>query len=269
MKKFQYKKVKYEVPESWDEVPLKMLIKMTSDQQEFKTEATKKLAFISGFCGIPIDVLKHSTLDEVGRLFKYLEFLNTKLPEEPIATFELEGETYNVMPTLLKQEFQDFISLETALSAHDGDVHKALPMLIAILAKKDNETLDDYDVQARADLFNEKLPVSVAHPLSLFFWNSEAMSTTLSQLSLNHENLIVTKAESVLDTLKPVAGMGLLTRLQIGIMRTWIRFTMLPQKRYFTFMRLRRFITTCKTKLKKLFQSDKKHTTKKRGSDSG
>ena len=257
MKTFQYKYEKYTVPTSWEEVTLKQIIKITSDQDSFKFESTQKLAFISAFCGIPVETLKKSSVTEVGTLFKYLGFLNKPLPEEPIYEFEFQGHKYSVAETMAKQEFQDFVSMETVLADSDGTTYKALPMMMAIMCKREGESLDDYDVQERAKMF-EEVPITIAHPLSVFFCNQEKIYNALSQLSLKQDLVIAMKARDMLDTLKPLDGMGLLTRLLIGILRSYIRFTMLPRKPFSISMRVKSCMVKCKAMCMRLFQRDKK-----------
>jgi len=255
MKKFQYKNVKYEVPTSWQEIPLSMVMKMAEDEKAFKTDATRQLSYISAYAGIPVEILKKSTITEVQKLFKYLEFLQHPLPETPITDFEFQGNKYSLASTLLKQEFQDFVSMETVLADNDGDVYKALPMMLAIMCKREGESLDDYDLAERAEMFKD-LPMTIAHPLSVFFWQQEKMSTILSQLSSQQESLIVMKANEVLITLNRRDGMGWLMRLLVSTLASWIRFTMLPRNKHSIFMRLKSSIMRCKQRCKKLFRRE-------------
>jgi len=255
MKQFQYKNQKYSVPCEWKEIPLRMVMQMARDEKEFVSDSGKQLAYISAYAGIPVDVLKHSTITEVGRLFQYLEFLSKPLPETPIFEFEFEGEKYSVAETIAKQEFQDFISLETVIADNDGNIYESLPMIIAIMAKRQGESLDDIDLDARAKLF-ENLPMTIAHPLSVFFCQQEQISTMLSQLSLQQEHLIRMKANEVLFTLSRRDGMAWHTRLLTSLLASWIRFTMLPQRKYSISMRPKFFITRWKQKCMKLFRKE-------------
>ena len=228
MKTIQYKKEKYNVPESWDEVPIKKLIELNLDSQEFKTESTKKLAFISAFVGIPVDVIKKSKVTEIQKLFKHLEFMTDPLPEDPIFEFEFRGEKYSVKQTFNEMEFQDYVSMETVMSDNNGELYKALPMLLAILCKKEGESMDDYDVGERAKLF-EELPVTIANPLSVFFYAQEKLSNMITLAYSNRDLVIQMKRREVLDTLKKQGGTGLLTRLLTGILRFWIKY-IIPER---------------------------------------
>jgi hypothetical protein len=224
---------------------------MHNDQKLFKTELTKQLAYISSFIGIDVDVIKKSNVTNIAKLFRHLNFLSVPLPEKPITEFEFKGETYSINDILLKQEFQDFISIEIALSDKGGDVLNALPLLISIMCKRKGESLDDYDVEERAKIFLD-LPVTITNGLSVFFLSNEKMSKVLSQLSSQQKSLIQMKAKSLLTILKPQVGRGLLIRLQIFLLRSWIKYTMLQPIKFSISMQLKFFIIKCKRICRKL-----------------
>ena len=233
MKQIQYKGVKYSVPTSWEEVPISKLIELNDDEQTFKTGSTKKLAFISAFVGIPVEVIRKSKVQEVSKLFKYLGFIAEDLPSDPIYEFEFRGDTYSVKESLVEQEFQDFVSMETVLADNEGHMYKALPTMLAIMCKKEGESLDDYDVGARAKMFLD-LPVTIAHPLSVFFYAQEKVSKMLSLVSSRQELVIQMKRKEVLDTLKKQGGTAWLIRLQTGLLRSLIKFTIPKQTKSYT-----------------------------------
>lgn len=234
MKKIKFKEVEYNVPESWNEVTLKQLIKVMDDAKEIKSEALKKIALLSGYANIPIEVIKHSTKNDIEKLAGYLSFLNSPLPDKPITEFEFKGHKYYVMPSLMKAEFQDFINLETALQNFKDENYKALPYVMAIVAKRENETLSDFDLEERAKLF-EELPLSIVEPIRVFFYQIG----TLSQIHSASSSLKVIEAQinakAILleNSLKEQVGGGFVTRLLRGITVRWIRFLNRKSKKYF------------------------------------
>lgn len=96
-----------------------------------------------------------------------LSFCSTPLNNKPVYEFELHDIKYKVLPTLLKAEFQDFLSIETILDNYKGKEYQALPYIIAVLAKRENETLDKYDLQERMKIFLD-LPLTTANAIYLF-----------------------------------------------------------------------------------------------------
>jgi len=237
MKTIEFNNEKYEVPQSWDEVSLEQQIKVSTDAEHFTTDTTKRIAIISGYMGIKPEVLRHAHIQKVAPLFKHLKFIATPIPEKPVAEFSFEGNDYFVAQNLVEQEFQDFVSLENALQGTQGDLLRALPLVIAILAKRRTEdgfeTIDDYDVEARAQAF-KKLPISIANGIGVFFYTSVSTFTEISPLFSQPTKLVETKANSVLNTLKPQAGQGLLMRWLLGVSRNYVSFIKKNASKYFT-----------------------------------
>ena len=239
MKTIQLNKVKYECPTSYEEVTLRMRMKVEDDAEKIIDNPTlKRIAYISGYCNIPIEVLKETPMDKIGKIFKHLQFLSEELPTKAITTFEYKGEKYYVMPTLEKGQFQDFVSLDTATSAHKDDAHNALPLVLAILCKKEGETLDDYDVEERAKHLMD-LPMTIVEPLRVFFWTigkSSQLSIQLSSME-GKELLLNAKANVLHDTLNKQVGGGLLMRLQRGMLRRWIQYLQNHWTKFFNSIR--------------------------------
>lgn len=228
MKKFKFKGKQYECPTSWDEVTLEMQIKVSEDAQEFKTDSTKLISLLSGYSGIPIDELKHSTPSEVSKLFKYLEFIKDPIPDKPVLSFTFNDEIYNVSNNLLEQEFQDYISLEAALQNNENDVYKSLPLIVAIMAKKDGETLDDYNPEERAEEF-KKLPISTANGIAVFFYQSVNGLQISSQLFSNPQALIQMKKEEVESSLNKLGGGVLRSALRV-VLRIYMKYLLRNSK---------------------------------------
>jgi len=238
MKTITFNNKKYKCPTSWDEITLEQQIKVSKDTEHFKTDTTKRIALISGYLGIDVDEVRKSDVKTIAPLFKHLSFLNTPIPEEPQHEFMFKGEKYYVAQNLVMQEFQDFVSLENILHDTKDNVMEALPYILAILAKrkKDNdefESIDDYDVEQRAELFKQ-LPISIANGIAVFFYASESLSMAISQLSSNQNQAIQRKADEVLSTLKPQRGQGLFTRWLIGMLRIYMKFIKRRATKYFT-----------------------------------
>jgi len=266
MKKITWKDREITIPTKWEEISLKQQIQVSIDNEKYTNEITKKLALISGYCGIPIVEIKRSTPDEVAPLFKHMKFLGEPIPEDPLMEFEFKGEKYYVMQNLVKQEFQDFISLETALSNEENDTYKALPMIIAIMAKrkKDNgetESLDDYDVEERAKLF-EDLPISIANGIGVFFYRNVKVFTMASQLFSQPEKVIAMKLLEVESTLSKSVGGGLLHRLLVALLRIYLRFLKRNVKLLWDTTPSKSFIQRWKQTFKKFLSKMRKEKSK-------
>lgn len=238
MKQIQFNNKKYECPTSWDEVTLEQQIKVSKDSALFTHDATKKVAILSGYMGIEAEELRKADVRKVAPMFTHLQFLSEPIPDKLVGEFKFKGDTYHVSQNLIEQEFQDFVSLENIMNDTEGNIMEALPYIVAILAKKVKEdgsfeSMDDYDVEKRAEEFR-KLPISIANGISVFFCTNESLSTVTTLLSSNPNQIVQAKVNEVLTTLKPQAGMGLPMRLLTGIMRRYLRYIKRLSEKHFT-----------------------------------
>lgn len=268
MKTITFNNKKYICPEKWDEVTLKMQMKVSEDTDKISIEELKKFAILSGYCGIPIDELKKAKLTDLTDLFKAISFINQPLQEKPIIEFDFNGKHYYCGQNLIDMEFQDFISIENTLHDNSGHTYTSLPTILAIMCKQKKkiyknkysgeilhiipitiekkkdveetdgilETIDDYDVLQRAKEF-EDLPLPIAHNLSLFFSASVRLYSNLFQLYSKPETLkeaMEKQVESVESTLKKLDGKGLLTKCVAGILRIYLKSIRKKLDRHFT-----------------------------------
>lgn len=241
MKTITVNNKKYITPESWQEVTLKQQIQISKDTDAIIIPELKKFAILSAYAGIPIVELKQAKLTELTEVFKSIKFINEDLPTHSITFFEFNGKKYHCGQNLIEMQFQDFISIENTLAENSGNTQQALPTILAIMCKqvKDNgllETIDDYDITARAKEF-EDLPITIAHSLSLFFSASEKVLLNTFPLFLNPENqqvIMQKQIDTVESMLKELAGKGLLMRCVAGILRIYLKSIKRQQHKHFT-----------------------------------
>jgi len=241
MKEIKLNNKKYKVPENWNEVTLRMQMKVTEDTEKISIDELKKFAILSGYAGIPMDELKRAKLNDLQELFKAIGFVNKPLPEEAIIEFDFNGSHYYCGQNLVDMEFQDFISIENAIEAQSGNTYNALPLILAIMSKKkkDNgvfESIDDYDIRKRGEEFID-LPLPIAHQLSLFFYHSTAIFSNLFQLYLKPENqkaIMQKQIDTVESMLKELGGRGWLTRCVTGILRISLKYIRRQLDKHYT-----------------------------------
>lgn len=226
----------YSIPQSWDEITLDKVIKVSRDSEEFRSysgvtehfkmapeKVLSKFSLVSGYCDIDIKDLKKMTTSEAVVLFKQLKFLSEDIPVKDIKEFEFGGDKYYVTQNLRESEFQDHVSIELVLQMHENNMYEALPMLAAIICKRKGESLDDYDLEERSELF-KGLPVTIANSIAVFFYAYEKISRVSSQLYSNPEEAVEARINSTLDTMSKPVGRGLLSRLLISILRIYLKY---------------------------------------------
>jgi len=241
MKTITLNNKKYICPENWNQVTLKMQMKVSEDTDKISVEELKKFAILSGYAGIPVAELKKAKLTDLTELFKAIAFINKPLEEKSIIEFDFNGKHYYAGQNIAEMEFQDFISIENTLTEYSGNTYQALPTILAIMCKqkKDNgmlESIDDYDIKARAKEF-EDLPLTIANNLSLFFSSSVRLYSNLSLLFSKPETIkeaMEKQIDSVENTLKEFRGKGLLMRCASGILRYYIKYIRRQLHKHYT-----------------------------------
>ena len=227
MKTIRIKKVEYQCPESWDDITLKQVIEVGKISVDAKNVVDAKLAILSGYAGIPLHVLKTEKIDRMVELFQAISFISTDVPAVQQQQFDFNGHTYYMGQNLLEAEFQDFISIQNAVEMYSGDTVQALPIIVAVMAKRKKadgtlETLDDYSLIERSIEFLE-LPITIANGVAFFFTNSIRLQENLSQFYSNPQELVTRELDEVQNMLKPVAGMAWHTRLLYGMLRRYTK----------------------------------------------
>lgn len=256
MKEIQFNNKKYSVPTSWDEVTLHRQMQVERYASNQTNEAAKKIAMIAGYSGIPINELKNAHINKITPLMKHIQFINEPFPKEPLYEFEHRGVKYSVLDTLTKGEFQDWISYETVMQDYKDNTYNALPIVIAILAKREGESLDDYDPIERSKEFYD-LPISIAHRLWVFFYLTEKGFTLPTQLSsiqklvlersfLESENILSRRGGTVLHTL----WLRLLKSYVKSLKKSWSSYLTTFQSRDSNQSWMKTFIGSLKRKLK-------------------
>lgn len=227
MKKIIFNEKEYIIPTCWEEVTIKMV--MTTEILSDLFPTAPAVALLSAYSGIPLDELRLAKIEQVQQLMEVLSFINT--PYEPIASysFEFKGVTYSCKDELVEQNFEDYISVQTVLYNHKDEPLMALPKLVAIMCKKDGETLSDFDVDERAEEFME-LPITLARNIEAFFLastNYYKEITLLSSTQSEQGELIRHKfqeLENIMKTRRAEHGILSPTNCQIGIYLLYLKY---------------------------------------------
>ena len=225
MKTIQFNNKKYDIPTSWDEVTIGM-------QQEVSRVASlqshvKMLGIIAGYCGIPVQELKSAPVSRTVEMMGSLEFMSEPIPTNKDLKWEFSGHTYTVDKNLGDMQFQDFVSIQTILAENEETYYDALPVVVAVLCKREGETLDDYDPMERAKLMGQ-MPISVASSIGSFFLLNENYSKLLTHLSSSHaqESILLGKLNELKRTQSQLVvhrGGRWSMRLRIGILKRYTK----------------------------------------------
>lgn len=222
MKVITYKEKNYSIPTSWDEVKLEQQIELT--RFSARDETFRNLHLISTMTGIDIEEVKVMNINVLKDILHCLSFLS-KTPElKKITEFEFNGEKYGILDSIIEGQTQDFFSIEGLLKKYKDNQAEALPYVIAVIAKKDGETLDKYDVIKRGEQF-KNLPYPIAYSIWFFFVQTERTlpKDMESYLTLQNQTMEATLNYSEV-MLKQSVGQGWYRKLVKAILLLYIRF---------------------------------------------
>lgn len=264
MKEIQFNNKKYKIPTDWDEITLEM--QMQVSRVSALQKHVKMIGIIAGYCGIPVDELKVAKINKIYDLMKSLIFMKIDIPINKKLEWEFEGFNYKVDKNLGDMQFQDFVSIQTILAENQDTYYDALPILVAVICKREGETLDDYDLIERSKIM-KKMPISVASSIASFFLFRENYSKLLTHLSLPHvqQNILLGKLNELKTTQNPLDqrhGGKWLTRLLLGILRRYTKFLEKILMKYFNTIQSKSSTTNWMQTFKKLVMKKLKRNKK-------
>lgn len=249
----------FNIPTSWDEITLQQ--QLTVERLAVEHPEFKSLAVLAGYLQVEIDLIKKLHINDVKLLLNELIFTSTPIDNKTVTEFVHGEHTYHLIPSLLKAEFQDFLSIESIMDNYKGKEYQALPMIIAIIAKRKGESLSDYDVEERSKVFLS-LPLPIANGIWFFFaqvglmFSPDSHKIILQQQDQEIRWLIT----SMLATLKKPNGGGWLIRLWKVGLRTYLNYLLNGWKQSYGGQHLKAERTNWISRFKKLLKKNRKRS---------
>lgn len=236
MKEIQFKEKIYSVPTCWDEVTVRMLVK--SWQLTMVLPDAPVVTIMSAYSGIPIKELTEASITAVQEIMGILEFIYTEYQAVPRYSFEFRGEQYSCASNIVDQSFGDYVSIQTILYNYRDEPVNGLSRMLAVLCKKEGETIETLDLNARQELFLD-LPMTTARDVERFFLNSQESLLILSRLFSavpEMEKSIRLQLKELRHIMnKRLEGIGGFsrTRFQIGYYRIYLWYLESLLEKYF------------------------------------
>ncbi|GAF77899.1 unnamed protein product [marine sediment metagenome] len=227
MKNIQFNNKKYDIPTVWDDVTLKMQMQVSTISH--KEKYVKTLGLLGGYSGIPVEELKKAKLNDCERVMKHMTFMGEPVPDEPVLEFDYAGHHYMVPSTMIEQEFQDYVAIQTAVAEYGDNQWMVTPYILAVMCKRDDEeSIDDFDINERAKHF-EDIPIGIANGVAAFFLSNSLAYKSIGMLS-SPEVIHATvqgKIEELnhsLSQLRKQRGGNLLIRLWVTMSRKYTMY---------------------------------------------
>jgi len=256
MKEITFNNKKYNIPTEWQDVNVGMAIK--AGELSDVLPDTPFISILAGYSGIPVKELTTSKLEDIQEIVKLLDFIYEDYKPVPRFEFEFKGEKYSAPMDLVEQQFGDFVSIQTILYNNKEMPVKGLARIIAVMCKKDGESIDTIDVNAREELFKE-LPITIARDVEGFFLGilkAYNISFRLSSVVEEMEKSILLQLKELKDIMKlrkEQSGGFSLTRLWIGYFQIYLWYFQKLLEKYFNSTRTKHSKENWKMIYRKLF----------------
>lgn len=157
------------IPQSWEDVSIKQFIALHKLKFEEQEALDYMVNVVSIICDLKYSEVNKISIVDLRGIFSKLNFIN-ELPDSRQITslYECEGVGYECCHDISKITAGQYIDLKGFIK-EDAilNLHNVMAVLYIPKKKKYNEV----SVMDIADKFFEKMPVTVAYPLAVFFCN--------------------------------------------------------------------------------------------------
>lgn len=224
--------IEYNIPRSWDDITIRQQIEISKVRD--RDDDFKNLHLVSTYTGIPLEIIRRMNINQFKSIIGLMPFISQDVPHSVIKDFTFNGETYHLLDSILQGQTQDFLSIEGVLKKFKNNQVEALPYIIAIVAKKKGETLDQFDVWKRGEQFMD-LPYPLAQSIWFFFAQTEkTLSINTAQFLAIQDKVLEASLSYSENTLKRLDGLPLSKRLLRTTLLYYIRSTRKDWKNFWT-----------------------------------
>lgn len=226
MKNIQFNGKEYQIPEGWSDCTLGHIIE--AQRLSDLMPNAPIVAVISAYVGIPINELTASKAKDVQDIMAGLDFISNEYIPKATNVFEFDGHKYGCPDDLIDIRFDQWVSVETVIYNYRQTPVNGLTRMIASLCLRPDETIDDFNLQERAELF-ENLPFTTARDIESFFLISHRALEVISRLCstiTGLEGQIPQQFNEVLNTMnkhKERSTTSWLMKRRIGIYQKYLQ----------------------------------------------
>jgi hypothetical protein len=186
-----------------------------------------------------------------------MDFVKEEYKPTPTTCFTLDNIEYCCEEELVNQKFEDFVSIQTAIYNYRNDKVRVLPRLLAILCKRKDETLDDFNISERSKLM-ETCPMTKAKDVEAFFLSSLTAYNALTLISSTQDiqkEMVLHKIKELENTMrkyKAQTGISFGTKIRIGVYQIQLWWVKNQLVKYFSLQPTKDSKMTWKQTCKKL-----------------
>jgi hypothetical protein len=204
-----YKKMKIELPNSWEGVTIEQFQALQKILQEKGDEYATNVAIISIMSGVPVDEIETYSLKTYAKCMRTLSFLSEQLLGQVQKVVEFGGLRYDVITDVYKLNGGQYITLMHLMKDPDKVIDQLNEIMAVFLVPKKKVwwgwKKQPYDSEKHKEVAEAMLqaPMTIVQPLSAFFLSSYLKSAKhILESSVRKAEKIKKQAERKLRRLK-------------------------------------------------------------------
>jgi len=196
------------IPNSWDDISIGQYIELRPVLAAEMSDIERLIHILAVILRQPTQEVKKIKLKNVKEINKEMSFLwKEELPTELQNIFQIDDQWFEIVLDARELNAGQYMSVSTKLKDVDSDPNVIYSIIHNILAsisypiienkgKYERQEIDSSYFSDTSKLFYEKLPVSIAYPLGVFFCN---LSQDLMPIIQGYSKRKLTKANSIME----------------------------------------------------------------------
>lgn len=167
----------------WKDISLGMFSQIQAIIQSESEDLTKKIELYSLLTGKDMNQVREVPLGEFLEAYKKeLSFINQDIPQVIPKSWEHGGVNYNICTQVEKLTAGQYIDLKE-YAKEPNNLHNVMAVLCY-----EGDKYNGINHKERAEVFRSNMPITIAYPLSVFFFD---LWNVWSEVSLQYSELML------------------------------------------------------------------------------
>lgn len=190
------KKFEIEIPTSWNDITIGHYIQLRPILATEMNDVSKVINILCVLTGKKREEIKQLSVEQYHKLVKKMSFLNTELPKElKKRRFLVGGKWYEFKYEANKLLFGEYVNLMEILQKANNNeevIYENLHTILTIICRPvyktmfgfKNAEVDGEVIRQTAENFYNNMPITIAYPIGVFFYNHLPHLTEVIKTSL-------------------------------------------------------------------------------------
>lgn len=159
------------IPTSWNDVTLGEFIKLSSlNVSDYKTPIEYYIHVLRIFGNEDLDdIFEYIKASDVSEIVNQMSFMNNEPSQLDNKSIVINGERFYLIDNLNELTVGEYVSIESLIKQDGLDSVKAIPTILSVILRPENEDFDSSKCTERIKLFKESLSIEDVLGMSVFF----------------------------------------------------------------------------------------------------